>query len=233
MSRTQIATDPFTGTLANWALIDAWAAGNNTISSGLEGAGGSGGAGMNTACTDSGSMYWSGTGSFTADQYASAVITGWDFQSTSYVAAVLCRASGTTTQNSSQPGLQNFYAAVVCDDQGSGSGHTCAIVKVVNGSASTLGATVNLTYTNGDTVEMECTGSSTVTLNFFQNGVSQFTRTDSSSPITSGSPGIMLSGGGIGVRASSWEGGNVTAAPAVSLVNLERGLGRGAFRGQY
>lgn len=60
-------------------------------------------------------------------------------------------------------------------------------------SVSALGATFTVsTVSAGTTIGLSASGTSTVTLELFLNGVSQGTRTDSSSPYTTGQPGVLL-----------------------------------------
>jgi len=56
-----------------------------------------------------------------------------------------------------------------------------------------LGATFTVsTLVAGDVIRLSATGTSTTTLEVFVNGISQGTRTDSTSPYTSGQPGTLL-----------------------------------------
>lgn len=57
-------------------------------------------------------------------------------------------------------------------------------------TCATQGAGVSYTHANGDKIGLSASGSSTTTLTLYINGVLQTTRSDSSTPILSGSPGI-------------------------------------------
>jgi hypothetical protein len=73
---------------------------------------------------------------------------------------------------------------------------TCQIYKNDSSFGSTaIGAGYTVTsMTAGDTASLSATGTTTVTLELFRNGVSQGTRTDSSSTLTGGQPGFHISG---------------------------------------
>jgi hypothetical protein len=72
-----------------------------------------------------------------------------------------------------------------------------------------LGAAFYPAIAVGDTVKASVSGSSTVTIEVFLNGTSQGTRTDSSSPYTSGYAGIYVyDNGTLGLNTlDSWVGG--------------------------
>lgn len=60
-------------------------------------------------------------------------------------------------------------------------------------SKTQLGSNFTITALSpGDTLRLEVTGTSTVTLTLYRNGVSQGTRTDSSSTFTGGQPGLFV-----------------------------------------
>lgn len=80
------------------------------------------------------------------------------------------------------------------------------IYKWVAGSRSSIGS-YSGSFSNGDTAKVVCTGSSTVTIEVFKNGVSLGSTTDSSSPIASGAAGMLGDGSGGGL--DDWEGGAV------------------------
>jgi hypothetical protein len=214
MPRTLVASDNFNragpGLGANWTQINNWAGGDCTIASStvLQGAGG----GASGSVISTGTIMWSGAGTFPDDQYSKATISAFDFQSTAYSACAMVRCSGDVNVNGGQ---MDYYAAVVFLDAASGGTHTTALVKVVNGTQTTLGATVGIVYSNADTVECEAEGT---TIRFFKNGVEQYTRTDSS--LTSGKPGVLLAGAGITTRLDDWEGGSLVAADPVVITTL-------------
>lgn len=71
---------------------------------------------------------------------------------------------------------------------------TLTMYKVSAAGAFTAqGANFTITaVVAGDTIGISASGSATTTLTVFRNGVSQGTRTDSSSPLTSGQPGLHI-----------------------------------------
>lgn len=70
---------------------------------------------------------------------------------------------------------------------------TIQIYKLTAGSFSQLGTDISVTaFVIGDTLSIGATGTSTTTLTAYRNGSSVGTKTDSSSPITSGQPGIHI-----------------------------------------
>jgi hypothetical protein len=79
----------------------------------------------------------------------------------------------------------------VADRSGTGS---ITLYKVTNngGTFTTMGAVFETTINTGDILTLKATGTSTTTLEIFLNGSSLGTRTDSSTPHTSGQPGIHL-----------------------------------------
>ena len=61
-------------------------------------------------------------------------------------------------------------------------------------NSTALGAAFTITaVTAGTTISLSATGTTTTTLTLYRNGVSQGTRTDSSSPLTGGQPGMFMS----------------------------------------
>jgi len=91
------------------------------------------------------------------------------------------------------------------------------IMKVTDSgslSFSQLGADIAVDPVNGDLWEFRVTGTSTTTLKAFKGGAQQGTdRTDSTSPFTSGQPGVghySLSTTNVGF--TDWEGGDLSAS---------------------
>lgn len=81
------------------------------------------------------------------------------------------------------------------------------VYKIVNGTSSQLGTDSGTFPIYPATVEMRCTGTSTVTIEYIYNGTSQGTQTDSSSTITGGNPGIELINSGAAL--DNWYGGDL------------------------
>ena len=195
MARTQIATDNFNRAAlgANWAQLFPFN-GNMQILSSTILAGGS-------ATSQFQAARWVGAGTFTDDQYALIAINSLDFQSQNYSIGVVCRASA------DQDGNRDYYYAVVYGD--AASSYTTALGKVVNGTATELHS-AEVAWVAGDTIELECEGTS---LRLLRNGVSLgglFEQTDSD--LTTGLPGVAGAGGYAGVSGDNWEGGNITTA---------------------
>lgn len=78
---------------------------------------------------------------------------------------------------------------------------TVTIYKVSGGSPSAMGANFTITaVASGDTIGLEATGTSTTTITLYRNGVSQGTRTDSTSPHTSGQPCMVFIANGVEIE---------------------------------
>lgn len=110
-----------------------------------------------------------------------------------------------STINTLDPSQANYVGVGVRLD-GTGDGYlafagsttdpTIYVQKSTAGVRATMGATFPYTFAMGDKIELDASGSSTVTLTLLINGVSQGTRTDSSSPFATGNPGIVMFGAG-------------------------------------
>lgn len=140
--------------------------------------------------------YYTGAASG-ADQYSKAIISG--MVSGGHYKGVCARALLRTGQ---------FGCYAVYTDSNSGSGHT-EIVKVTNGAGSVLKA-VAVTFADGDQIEIRCTGTLTVTVALYKNGVLVDSVTDSTSPWTDGQPGIYAYNTSIGV--DNWDGASLAGA---------------------
>lgn len=110
---------------------------------------------------------------FAADQSAEATVSAMG--SGSDYAGVGVRMSG-----------GNGY--VVITDGASGAGHT-EFGKYTGGTYATL-AGIATTFANGDVLKLGVAGASPAVLTAYKNGVSVGTFSDSTSPITSGQPGL-------------------------------------------
>jgi hypothetical protein len=141
---------------------------------------------------------WSGSGSFTNDQYAEITIGGLAFLSADFAMGVICRAS--TDQN----GARDFYFAYVAADSG-GPNYTTVLGKVVNGTRTVLHSASNA-WANGDEISLETEGT---TVRLCKNTVAlggSFTQTDSS--LSTGNPGIVANGSIL--TGDDWVGGNLS-----------------------
>jgi hypothetical protein len=124
------------------------------------------------------------------------------FQSTGYYIGVAVRCSADTD------GARDYYALIVSSDA-AGPNYTTRLIKIVNGSATTLHS-ASVAWASGDTVELEVEGT---TLTGMKNGSAlggSFTQTDTS--LTTGKPGILgATDTDTSATGKNWVGGNLTA----------------------
>jgi|SRR6185436_14593788 len=148
---------------------------------------------------------WKGAGSFTVDQYFSLKILG-SFSSNDKI-------GGSLLNNGGAFGSFSAYRIYFFDSTGTAG---IVVEKIVNGTVTAIGAQLNTTFASGDTLECEATTvSTTVTFTIYKNGVSLGTRSDSSSILTTGKPGICGLIASALLRGDDWEAGNVTAGASV------------------
>jgi hypothetical protein len=134
------------------------------------------------------------------DQYAQVTVR--TISANLQYAYVTCRATDTTNATYDQYQLNT--------DGATGSGHT-QLNKVVNGVLSVL-TFYTATFTNGDVLRIECTGSNPARIKAFKNGIQLgVDYVDSLSPLAGGQPGIGLFGANAG--ADDWEGGGLGLTP--------------------
>ena len=150
-------------------------------------------------------VYRDGTPTYSANQYAKAALAFLSsLQNVRYGVAV--RVSADTG------GGQDWYAVTVDDNT---SPRTTRVYKCVNGSVSTLDSRTSVTWTNGDTIEIEAfTSGANCDLRVYKSGTLLYTITDSSSPLASGKPGLYGydNAGGGAATLDDWEAGDVTVA---------------------
>jgi len=211
MARTRVNLDDLNRASlgSNWDQMNTWAGGTATIagSTVLQGAGVGG-------LTQWSIIRWVGAGSFGDEQYAEAQTTALDWQTTAYGSAAIINMSADVNSSGAE---MDFYAAVVFDDAASGANHTTGIYKVVNGTATLQGATVSMTWTVNDLVGIERVGN---VLHFCKNGVSQYNRTDSGTPLTGGAPAFALAGGGVATRLDNLDIGNNASSGGSSIAAI-------------
>ena len=198
MARTQIATDDFNradGNIgSNWTYIFdiAWTGAGSTISV----------LSNKARALSEGSHsqieVWAGAGSFTTDQYSKATVSGLAQNGDPYRAGVVARCSTDTDAN------RDYYAYWIKDT--GASSKTTELFKVVNGTTTVLD-TRSTTWANGDTVEIECEGT---TIRGLKNGVEVVSVTDSE--LSAGKPGIAIGGTSSGPFLDDWEGGILSAS---------------------
>jgi hypothetical protein len=155
------------GTLgANWSVLTGYT--NGRIVSN-QAAGPTSGECMNYVAT--------ATATFGADQYAQAVISG--MTSSSVYCGVGVRMSG-----------GNGY---VFNTDGVAGATDSEIAKITGGSYAALKAIAS-SFANGDTIKLVVSGTTNTLLQLYKNGVLVDSYTDSTSPFTSGQPGIEAFG---------------------------------------
>lgn len=93
------------------------------------------------------------------------------------------------------------------------------VMKVVNNVETQVGTDITVTFASGDALWVEAdasSGTSTI-IEVFQNTTSLGTRTDSTSPLTTGRPGITATRSGDGTRGDDYEAGSWVASVPFSL----------------
>jgi len=202
-ARNSIATDDFNrGSIgANWESTEQWDCSAVIID-------------LSTRFTGSHSSApcssrWVGTGTFTNDHYSKAAVVSWG-GSTNQQVGVACRMSADI--NSSGTNARDHYQYTILDDSGTSS-KTTRLIKYINGAPTTLD-TATVAWTGGDTIEIECEGT---TIRGFKNGVQQVSVTDAS--LSTGGPGIIADGG---IYGDNWEGGSITAGGGGGLKPRQR-----------
>jgi len=202
-TRTTIITDPF-NTPSNWVGLEP---GNMTflVSGGVF-------TSQHDASDRGNPARWSGTDfDATPDQFAvSQIISITAAAGASPIQGVICRASGDLDA------ARDFYFYLVRESAGStgSASRTTDIGSVKNGTVTVL-ATGSVTWAPNDTIEMECTGSSTTTITGFKNGVATGqSYSDSSSPLTTGRPGVLSN---LNFTGDNFVGGSLTASAAAPV----------------
>ena len=122
---------------------------------------------------------------------------------------------------STNPAVQTYYSYYDGGNAALGRG----IVKVLAGSGSTLVSQSSAAGAAGDTIEIDCTGSNPVTITALRNGAPDTSLNacgcvqDSSSPITSGQPGILVLAASNGAAAATnWRGGQLPTKTGVDSI---------------
>lgn len=203
-TRTSVATSTFTGTNGNDVA-------SFTQTNGSDGAIRYDTNKYENPFTGFADAYWSGAGTFTNDQYATAVVTGLSNPGGNNAVGIVLRCSTDTGAG------RDCYRIYVYED----STTAIKIDKVVNGTVTNLATTSVGAFANGDTVEGEVEGT---TLRAYRNGVQVGTDiTDSA--LTTGKPGVCgVLGFGPGLFGDDWVGGNLTASAAGQPTSI-RGSG--------
>lgn len=201
-TRSSVATDAFTRadgpvganyvqTNSNWGSVSIV---SNAVTGGNRSSGG----------LDSPTAKWSG-GTWTADQYAKATISGFAFNGAGDYISVIVRHDG-GSNNSGTDTRSFYYACVLDDNSGSPANRTTEINKCVSGTRTNLSSVAD-SWANGDTLEIEAEGT---TIRVFKTGTLLRSVTDSSIAGDSASrAGIGSSGNVIG---DDLDVGNLVAA---------------------
>lgn len=188
MARSVVATEDFSADLANWTQWNsAW--GNCTITAGdqLQGPGGQ-------PC----GIYWTGAGTFTADQYSKIVVGGGGWYGSAYRTGCAVRMSGNggTTRSC-------YFLRVEWDGS---PNRTVRLGKVVNGTETSI-ATTSLAVVDGDVFWLEMVGSA---FTCYRN-TTEILAGNSDTDLASGVPGAVAQ-----EPSAAWlddvELGNITAA---------------------
>lgn len=135
-----------------------------------------------------------------------------------YSEAVLA-VSGTDDIGVAVRGSTSASQFYLYDVQG-GAANQSGIYKY-GGTYVVIGALFGAAATVGHTYRIESTGSGTTTLTVKDNGVTVTTRTDASSPFTSGRPGVYVANAVM--SWDSWNGGDIGggANPLTSLMGQQ------------
>lgn len=154
---------------------------------------------------------WKGAGSFTTDQYFKVQLLRINTQA-DYVGGSLLNSGGAL-------GAFSAYRCYYHDVSGA---QVVVCEKIVNGTVTALGTSISATFVSNDYLECEATTSGgVVTLTVYKTGVVIGSRTDSSSILTSGKPGICAQiGAGISlstqILGDNWEAGNLTSGVSIT-----------------
>lgn len=144
---------------------------------------------------------WNGTGTFAADQYVKATISG--LNSSTGNCGVLARVSADTGAN------RDYYYAVV-DCQANYSNIKTVVGKFVDGTETVFESVLSDGWVDGDTIALECEGT---TLRVYRNDVLLRSYTDSSIAGSSSHKGGLTIGDSTNsMRIDDWEAGVLTAA---------------------
>lgn len=142
------------------------------------------------------SARYTGAG-FNDQQYSVLALVAFNFDSNQRI-GVACLISPDMN------GGQDRYEYTLLDDSAT-STKTTQLAKVIN-NARTVVTSSSISWTAGDTIEIECDPTAQ-TVTGFKNGVQQVQAT-SQTDLTTGLPGVTIMGG---YQGDNWEGGNLSA----------------------
>jgi hypothetical protein len=192
LTRTSVATEDFSGTLSNWTSVNPLTA-TPTITGGQ------------ASCAHSGecASRYTGAGSFSDDQYATADIIFGGAAANNYT-EVMARVSAQTDGN------RDYFACQVADDNGTGTAtRAMKAIKVTNGTRTQIGSTSSTSWTSNHTMTIEVSGASgAITVSCFHNSTEEITVTGETT-LSTGKPGYGMSN--MVQRLDNWIGGDLTA----------------------
>jgi hypothetical protein len=146
---------------------------------------------------------WAGSGSFSNDQYATIkLIVGSNDVSDAIGVSV--------RNNGAAYASRSLYRAYYVDTAIANA--KVVVEKIVSGGAPSTLASTDITFVTNDTLTLEVvTSGSDALLRAYKNSTQIGSDiTDSSSPLTTGKPGIMAAGSAFTVYGDDWVGGDVT-----------------------
>lgn len=195
-TRTPVATENFSGTLANFSSI-------NSLNATPSITAGAATCDYTTECA----LIYIGAGSFSDDQYAEIDVTFGGASGVNAGVEVLARMSSGTE------GARDYFSCKVNDDVGTGAqSRNLKAFKVIDANFVQIGSTSTTTWTSGDKISIEVIGSSGgITVKCFHNSTAEITVNNETT----------LSTGGVGYgitdvfsSGDNWVAGNVTSSPA-------------------
>lgn len=196
MTRNVIQTDALTaGVGGNWTQQETATRGNVVDDTGNSRVTGQ----FSASGNDSPSMRWTGSGTFTNDQYSSVSLLGLSILTSTVRAGVRVRCgAGTETA-----GISGYEAYIQYD----GSGTYTTILAMHNGATFTTLNSGTLAWANTDLISIEVQGT---TIRLCKNGTpigGAWTQTDST--LTTGQPGVLVTASAF---VNTWEGGSITSS---------------------
>jgi hypothetical protein len=212
MTRTPVANDDFSTALsANWTQTNSGTASIATSSGKVQGGGVAG-------FTSGAAAYWNAD-SFSADQYASIVLSGiTNLSNFSYNGGVICRASTDIGAN------RDFYAAGLALSY-SGANPYTRVFRVNNSGQTDLVSLATIPWVDGNILSLEVTGTgATVTLTVYKDSgsgpvaLTGFTSIADSSVgrLLTGRPGVFFAGTS-NPLGDDFEAGDLTSGVSVPV----------------
>ncbi len=203
-TRTPVATDNFNRASlgANWTSLNPnWGDPTTTASTFLVGV-------TTDALGNEQAARWDGTGTFSNNQYSQLLIQNLDWLSSTYNIGVICRADSATN------GSRDYYFLAIESSVNGPPFSAPTILGEVNNGTVTEHNRANVSWTDtSDTMGIDCDGT---TIAGVKNGTrlgGAFTITDAT--LTTGKPGILITGSSSYPQGDNWEGGDIATAGAV------------------